>query len=335
MKPTLFTACSTFSTTTNADTNVYDGTLGITNTVSGQPTLPPISREEISSLTIEKGLREMLNVLTISWTAANNTEYIFNYVSGDGSVQKTFRFITDATGSDSEIGGAIQAWAENSGVVTGTYASGSSITLTAVSGKPLFAIYGVKNITVAVATSMTVTNTGLVTPVAGNTPRVNAATHGLKRGDKVQITCAGGNWSVLDSSRRIFASSFTFVITIGTFAAGTFDLDGYSYVAATGTDAGTLTITKLPQNAFGTKAQVEASCSGFTASSTDTYDLLIIETMDSIYKVWLDAFVTSTGVVTTGYSTFLASLGAFDDGLATGSGNNDIALKQIFGLPIS
>lgn len=339
MNQTLITACDTFSATSNADTNIQNGNLQIKNVVSGLPQSPSIFRGDIENIQIQKSLTQTPQVTRITWTLANNFEYRFSYVAPNGYTTYNFYYLSDSNASDTEIKNAIVKWASAMGLVT-TTDNTTSVDLTGVAGSPLFNITNLSaNLTATSqmgtlspnalpGTALAGTTTVTVTVLAGQTYKTGE-TYTITGATGFTFTDAYGNSSTGSVTARIVYASAT-----------TFTLDG---ITGSGTNAGTITITRVAQAAFGTPAQVSAEVTGYTADATYAYDSMVValRSGDAV-KYWLKAsLLASPFTPTTNYSTrFLLDINTFISSakLSTDANNNITAnstANKSLALPIS
>ena len=305
------TALETFSATSNADTNIQNGLLQISNPATGAPFPPAIFRGVVKGIEIDKSLAETSTVMRISWTAANSTTYAFRLVAPNGYTYYNFYFVSDASATDAEIGNAIQAWVATTGIATGTYSSGAYIDLTAVAGSPMFGVQTISNITAALQMPTIAPHATPGTALAGTTTVTvtTLAAQSFKTGETVTITGATG----FTFTNALGVSSVASVTARITYvSATTFTLDG---ITGSGTNTGTIVITKVPQVAFGTPAQVtsEVGVSGYTANSSYNYDKMIVKTMDgSEYHFWLMAStIASAYTPTANLTVFYGDIATF------------------------
>lgn len=330
MNQTLITACDTFSATSNADTNIQNGNLQIKNVVSGLPYPSSIFRGDIESIQIQKSLTETPQVTRITWTLANNFEYRFSYVASNGYTTYNFYYLSDSSASNSDLSTAIVNWATAMGLVTATDNT-TSVDLTGVAGSPLFNISNASaNLTIASqmgtlsphasqGTALSGTTTVTVTVLAAQTYKTGE-TYTITGATGFTFTDAYGNSSTGSVTARIVYASAT-----------TFTLDG---ITGSGTNTGTITITKVAQPAFGTPAQVSSEVAGYTADATYAYDSMAIKIKgDGVVKYWLKAsLLASPFTPTTNYSTrFLLDIGAFMSSTAS----SNVTQAKVLGLPIS
>jgi hypothetical protein len=109
-------------------------------------------------------------------------------------------------------------------------------------------------------------------------------------------------------------------------------LDG---ITGSGTNTGTITITKVAQNSFGTAAQVtsEVNRAGYTADALSNYDRISITTKSgNVFDFWLKAsLVASPFTATTDLSRFYLDMGAFQSSTAS----SNVTSAKVLSLPIS
>ncbi len=191
-------------------------------------TLPPINFDNIDrATTVLTPLAETRQVLSVAYTAANNTEYKFTVSQIiDGKLYtKTVKYTSDASGSDAEIAtGLIGAFnnAKN-GVKAVATGAATPLTFTAdakynsdneVVGEPMLTIDDVSNTTTTAGQSdhTTALQAGSITDA---TPCVvTAIAHGLETGQN--ITLAG-----ITTATTLNATWRATVLT-----ADTYELDG-------------------------------------------------------------------------------------------------------------
>jgi len=331
-------AFQTFSATSNANTGVAGGSLTLTPT-SGDTAalalnpLPSILRQNIRRITTTKSKTEIVQIGTISFTAANDTRYAFYIDQVINGVLNTqlVDYTSDSSGTAAEIASAISA-SVNAATSQGSLqitpsGSSSPVTLTALAGSPLFTIRAVTGVTYASAQTNidTALQAGSISNAA---PRVvTAVAHGLLTGDTVTFAGVTGTGAAdVNGTKRITKTG-----------ADTFTIDG---TTATGTVAVTsATCTKVAQQSFGSPTQVEESLAAqgldFTALATSWYDLIQIEAelenenQLSVLLWCASSLIASANTPTTNYSQFTADMSAFKTSTAAGN----VTAAAMFGIP--
>jgi hypothetical protein len=327
----MITALETFSNTSNADTNIQNGVLAIDNNAANTPTPSPIVRSEIASIVTQKSLVETPSVIRITWLLNNLTTYQFQLIEPNGYTEYNFYYVSDASALDSEVGNAIANFVNATGVATATYSAGSSIDLTAVAGKPLFTVQAVVGCSAASQMPTISPNATPGTALAGTTTVTvtTLAAQSFKTGEVVTITGATG-FTFTDAFGTSSVGSVTTRIVYA--SATTFTLDG---ITGSGTNTGTITITKVAQNSFGTAAQVtsEVNRAGYTADALSNYDRISITTKSgNVFDFWLKAsLVASPFTATTDLSRFYLDMGAFQSSTAS----SNVTSAKVLSLPIS
>jgi hypothetical protein len=305
------TVLETYSATSNADTNIQNGLLQIKNNVSGMPAAPAIFREMVRAIEIDKCSVETATVMRISWTIANSTTYAFRLVAPNGYTYYNFYYTSGASATNSDLGTAIQTWAASVGLATGTWASNNAyIDLTAVAGSPIFGVQTISNITAALQmptlSATGITTAGVVTVSSGT----------FATGEIVTITGAGA--AVFTDDRGV-TSTGTVTARITYASATTFNLDNISVSAS----VGACTVTKVPQLAFGSPAQVTADMKplSYTASTTRNYDKMIVKMQNGDeYQFWLmNTLIASTYSAATNISVFYSDINVFQNSAFTSS----------------
>ena len=213
-----------------ADVTVSKGVLTITG-------LPKELKLNLitSASTLLPSLVEQVEILEVSYTAANNTLYKFvvSQIIDGVLVQKNVEFLSDANGTDAEIATAlVDSFNAQKGEVKAVASgSGSPITFTAdakfdsddlIVGESILDITPVSNVTVANNQS-NITTALQVGSITNATPRVVTATaHGLSTGSTLTIALATGAGAAdVNKTHRV-----TFL------TANTFELDGTSNTGA-------------------------------------------------------------------------------------------------------
>lgn len=264
-------------------------------------------------------LVETPQVKTITFTASNSVTYSF-YVQqnvDDNQISFPFTYTSDSTATAAEIALAITSAINNNPALRIT-ASGTSttITVTADAGYPFFTITANSNVTVADAMPTIAPHATAATAIAGTTTVTvtTAAAHGLATGQTVAI--AGVATMTLTQNGVSGLSAVTARITYA--SSTTFTLDG---VTGTGTNSGTITITKVAQADRGNGADLlAAGVSG--ALAANNYAALVINYNKEIpnlinvarasanqQTIYVSAnLAASPYTATTNYSTFVTAL---------------------------
>ena len=337
-KTTRASAFQTFSATSNANTVVAGGSLSLTATAGDTaalalPKLPSILRNQIRRITTIKSRTEIVQIGTITYTAANSTRYAFfvdQLVNGVVNTQLV-DYTSDATGTDAEIAAAIlaninSATSQGSLQITAT-GSSSPVTLTALTGSPLFTIRPITGVTYASAQTNinAALQAGAITNAA---PRaVTAVAHGLNTGDTVIFAGVTGTGAAnVNGTKRITKTG-----------VDTFTIDG---TTATGTVVVTAaTCVEVAQASFGTPTQVEESLAAqgldFTALATVWYDCIEIDVAqdddnDLNVKLWCASHLIATAnTPTTNYAQFTTDMSAFK----TSTAAEAVTAVAMFGIP--
>jgi len=331
-------ALETFSGTSNVNLGLTAGgqiqPVPTSGDTKGEacPRLPLISRSAISSIITNKGRLEQVNVQTLSFTAANSTNYSFRVSQVVNGVLRiaSFNYLSDATATAAEIAAAIVATfnaqvAQGSIFVTAT-GSGSPVTLTANEGFPLFTIYDVSS-NITVANGMANINTALQAGSISNaSPRVlTAAAHGLLTGQTLTIAGVTG------------ATDVNGIWTVTRTGANTVTLNGSTATGAATVTSATAVLTA--QRAYGTAdlvtADFAANAQSYAATTGQLYDSydIISEGVTAINtaRIWCNAnAAASPSTVTVNYSTFVADMVAFQT--ATQASTN-VSIAKILGIP--
>lgn len=334
-------AFETFSATSNVNLNLNAGgqikPVPTSGDTKGEacPRLPLIPRSGINKIVTNKGKVETLNVQTLTFTAANSTDYSFSVKQTINGVDKivNFFYTSDATATAAEIATAIvntfNAQNAQNGIFVTATGSASPVTLTAQAGYPLFTVYNASS-NITVANGMGNINTALQAGSISNaTPRVvTAVAHGLVTGQTIEFASVAGAGAAT-------VNGIQWRIT--RTGADTFTLDG-------STNAGAVTVasatgTLVAQEAYGTAALVNADFTAndqdYSATTTALYDSYDIEQDiegDTLFtaRIWCNAcLLASPSTATTNYSQFVADLTAFQT--ATAAGN--VTIAKMFGIP--
>ncbi len=123
-----------------ADITLNGGVLAVANTENNAFPPMPVDRIYKQTSGATAYVAETLQVQTLTFTAANSTEYSFclqQDIDGVIKVQK-FSYVSDSTGTAAEIAAAILAMVNSSGFKITATGSGSPVTLTAQTGYPVF-----------------------------------------------------------------------------------------------------------------------------------------------------------------------------------------------------
>jgi len=333
-------AFNTFSATSNANLGLDTGgriapvpTAGDTAALA-LPRLPLMKRAAINKIVINKGKLETLSVQTLTFTAANSTDYYFSVKQTVNGVDKivNFFYTSDATATAAEIATAIvdtfNAQNAQEGIFVTATGSSSPVTLTAQAGYPLFTVYNASS-NITVADALANINTALQAGSISNAaPRVvTAVAHGLLTGQTILFgsVAGAGAATVNGIAWRITRTG-----------ADTFTLDG-------STAGGAVTVASatgmlVAQAAYGDSTSVDADFTAngqtFAATSTamyDSYDIEVEGDTDVFTgRIWANAFLkASPSTATTNYSQFVADVAALQT--ATAAGN--VTIAKMFGIP--
>ncbi len=311
----MITALETFSSTSNADTNIQNGVLAIDNNAANTPTPSPIVRSEIASIVTQKSLVETPSVIRITWALANSTTYQFQLIEPNGYTEYNFYYVSDVSATNLEVGNAIANFVNATGIATATYSSGTNnIDLTAVAGKPLFTVQSMVGCTAA--------------------SQMPFATVSFTTGFESVITAGSGTWITGETVKIDGADGLIFTDQFGNSVDGSVTARIYRSTSNTTfrltgiTISGTLTgstpaATKVAQNSFGTAAQVtsEVNRAGYTASALSNYDRISITTKSgNVFDFWLKAsLVASPFTATQDLSVFYSDMNVFQSTAFTSS----------------
>lgn len=331
-------AFQTFSATSNANTGVAGGAIALVATAGDTaalalPKLPTIRRSQITKLTTIKSKTEIVQIGTITYTAAASTRYAFAIDQMIAGVLQTtlVDYTSDSTGTDAEIAAAILAninAAQAQGSIQ-VIASGSAtpVTLTAQAGYPLFTVRTITGVTYASAQTNinTALQAGAITNAA---PRVvTAVAHGLNTGDTVTFAAvAGAGNADVNGTKRITKTG-----------ADTFTIDGTTATGAV--TVASATCVKVAQESFGTPTMVEeymaANQIDFTALATSWYDAIDIEAeldgeVSLAVRLWCaSCLIATANTPTTNYSRFTTDMTAFK----TSTAADNVTAVAMFGIP--
>ena len=245
--------------------------------------LNPFQTSLLRSLKVRKNTQVQPMVWTITATAVVNNQVQVNFSQNvDGNqVALTYAY-TFATTTASALTTDLTAWLARNGFdVTLTSNAGSPtviLTVTCSATNPNISIGGLENATVAYAMPTIAPHATPATAIAGTTT-VTVTTlvaQTFRTGDIVNIT---GVATMTLSQNGVSGLSAVTARIVGAGPAGTtFTLDG---VTGTGTNSGTIVITKVASGSIGTIADVNfiASLNGSDETATATtymYDMVEI-----------------------------------------------------------
>ena len=257
--------------------------------------LNPFQTSLLRSLKVRKNTQVQPMVWTITATAVVDDVCQVNFSQNvDGNTISLTYSYTFASTTASALTTDLTTWLANNGFdVTLTSNSGSPtviLTVTCSATNPTISIGGLENATVAYAMPTITAGGTPATDIAGTTTVTvtTAAAQTFRTGDIVNIT--GVATMVLTQNGVGGLSEVTARIVYA--SATTFTLDG---VTATGTNSGTIVITKVASGAIGTIAEVNAiaALNGSTQTATATTYMYDMVEIDGAYN---NSILASPGV---------------------------------------
>lgn len=227
-----------------------------------------------SSVGILPSLVETANVVTVTPSGADSTNYELNIIQYNKTSQRfvtypvTFKSNssgTTATTVVTALKAYINALVSASNGLNVVASGTSTLVITGGTGDPLFTVQGITS-SVSVATTMP-TYAPHATPgtaLAGTTTVTvtTASAHGLSVGQSVNITTATGFTFTRNGVATVAAITNVRVATVPTSA--TFTL--YE-TTGSGTNTGTIVVTGVAQEAVGTYALVNADIANFNTET--------------------------------------------------------------------
>lgn len=327
------TTLNTLSSTAGTSSTAADGY--VSGGIAFVTGLPQMVWKGIKSLILKRALVETANVVVISGTKANDTRFGFTIMQMQNGAQPKYTnvgYTSDATATATEIKNALVAImvANNVSGQCSVTASGAvnsndfTVTLTAAAGEPMFQVQNLVNVTQASGMPTLNPNATAGTAVAGTTTVTITvlASQSFASGETVTVAGATGFTFTKDGVSQ--GTSVTARITYA--SATTFTLDG---VTGSGTNSGTVTITKVAQEAYGQPAQVEAVISTGTVASTYQYDsaTFVMENGNE-NQLWIKAnLIASPFTINTNLATMRTTLTNLQTAKASGTAIPELALQ--------
>lgn len=215
---------------------------------TGSGAFPTMDYRYIENIRIQPSLVETLKVSTITFSAAANTDYAFSITQTDTAtgvpVTVVSRYTSDSTGAAADIAIGLKSTITANADVLGVTISGASttLTITAVTGTPLYTVTAIENTTYALSMA------GVsIASCTGADPTVctTGSNHGLVTGNVITITSADEAKLASGTYRVDYESATTFKLQ---------NLVTGDYIAATATT--TATVVKRAQVAQGQGADL-------------------------------------------------------------------------------
>lgn len=248
--------------------------------------LNPIQTSLLRSLKVRKNTQVQPMVWTITATAVVDDVVKVNFSQNvDGNVVSLQYSYTFASTTASALTTDLTTWLANNGfdvTLTSNAASPTVIlTVTCSATNPNISIGAVEGATVAYAMPTIAPHATAATAIAGTTTVTvtTLAAQTFRTGDIVNIT-GMADFSITQNG----VAGLTEVTARIVYAtATTFTLDG---CVGTGTNSGTIVITKVASGAIGTIAEVNriAALNGSTATATETTYMYDVVEIDGAYN---------------------------------------------------